>query len=187
MALTLSGAACSEKASHVSPYAGQESRQITSLSAEDVDELSRGGGWGLAKAAELNGMPGPAHLLEMKDEIGLSEAQVTEIIIVRDAMRAEAKTLGRKLIDLEQALDEGFQSKSFTDETLQTALSDLGNVRTQLRFAHLSAHLRTPTILTDDQIVRYNTLRGYGTSEDPCANAPEGHDLAMWRKHNGCE
>jgi hypothetical protein len=27
-------------------------------------------------------------------------------------------------------------------------------------------------------------LRGY--AEDPCLAVPEGHDAAMWRKHNGC-
>ncbi|MBT3972460.1 MAG: hypothetical protein HOE99_01485, partial [Acidiferrobacteraceae bacterium] len=49
-----------------SPYVGQETRVIKSLSAEDIDDLINGRGWGLAKPAELNGVPGPAHLLEMQ-------------------------------------------------------------------------------------------------------------------------
>jgi hypothetical protein len=59
--------------SHVTqtPYAGMQSRAIKSLSDNDINELRRGGGWGLALAAELNGMPGPAHLLELKDKIPL--------------------------------------------------------------------------------------------------------------------
>ena len=65
-----SGAGAAE--THPSPYVGQDTRPIKSLSADDILELRRGGGWGLAKAAELNGMPGPAHLLELKDEIPLS-------------------------------------------------------------------------------------------------------------------
>ncbi len=56
---------------HRSKYAGEENREIKSLSADDIDELRNGGGWGLAKAAELNGVPGPAHLLEMKKEIDI--------------------------------------------------------------------------------------------------------------------
>lgn len=36
-------------------YAGQEQREIKSLSAEDVQSLLTGKGMGLAKAAELNG------------------------------------------------------------------------------------------------------------------------------------
>ena len=53
-----------------------------------------------------------------------------------------------------------------------------------LRYVHLAAHLKTLPLLTHDQIARYNVLRGY--AGDPCANPPEGHDLSMWRKHNGC-
>ena len=52
-----------------SKYKGQEHRDIKSLSTDDIAELQRGGGWGLAKAAELNGVPGPVHLLEMEKEI----------------------------------------------------------------------------------------------------------------------
>ncbi len=48
---------------HASKYSGQEKRTIKSLSPDDIAELERGGGWGLAKAAELNGLPGPAHLI----------------------------------------------------------------------------------------------------------------------------
>lgn len=51
--------------SRASKYAGQQKRLIKSLSPGDIAELRRGGGWGLAKAAELNGLPGPAHLLDM--------------------------------------------------------------------------------------------------------------------------
>ena len=64
-----------------SPYAGEESRAVKSLSAEDIAELRRGGGWGLARAAELNGMPGPIHLLELKDDIPLTREQVSAITI----------------------------------------------------------------------------------------------------------
>ena len=54
------------------PYDGMQHRAIKSLSDRDIQELRRGGGWGLALAAELNGMPGPAHLLELKDQIPLT-------------------------------------------------------------------------------------------------------------------
>ena len=62
-----------------SSYAGQQQRSIKSLSDDDIVELQRGGGWGLAKAAELNGVPGPLHLLELKDKIPLSEDQIEQI------------------------------------------------------------------------------------------------------------
>lgn len=73
-----------------SPYAGEEARTVKSLSADDIAELRRGGGWGLAKAAELNGVPGPAHLLELKDEIPLTPEQVTLLEDIVEEMRAAA-------------------------------------------------------------------------------------------------
>jgi hypothetical protein len=75
------GAALAQHGGHgpASPYAGEQTRAIKSLSQDDIAELRRGGGWGLAKAAELNGVPGPAHLLELKDDIPLNEEQVAAI------------------------------------------------------------------------------------------------------------
>ena len=71
------------------PYAGLQNRAIKSLSDKDMEELRRGGGWGLALPAELNGMPGPAHLLELKDKIGLSEDQARDIQSLFDQMKQE--------------------------------------------------------------------------------------------------
>src|SRR5210317_2643476 len=73
-----------------SSYAGQEDREIKSLSESDIEELKNGRGWGLAKAAELNGVPGPAHLLEMKSEIALSKDQVKKIEAIYKEMKRKA-------------------------------------------------------------------------------------------------
>ncbi len=187
MAFLMSGLALAQHAGHGpgAPYAGEETRAIKSLSDEDIAELQRGGGWGLAKAAELNGVPGPAHLLEFENEIALSSQQVDAIERVFQDMRQAAIEEGERLISREQALEDAFRDRSVTDESLETLLKAVEESRGRLRFIHLSAHLKMPTILTEDQIGRYNTLRGYAA--DPCAQIPAGHDPRMWRKHNGCE
>ncbi len=77
-----------------SKYAGEESRKIKSLSDSDIDDLLNGRGWGLAKAAELNGVPGPKHLLEMSSEIDLSPEQISAINAVWADMNTKAKALG---------------------------------------------------------------------------------------------
>lgn len=171
---------------HTSSYAGQETRDIKSLSADDIAELQRGGGWGLAKAAELNGVPGPAHLLEMKEDIALTADQISAIQALFDAMNAKAKQQGAALIDLERQLEAHFRSGSITDAILKDSLNQIAETREALRYTHLSTHLKTPAILTKHQIALYNQLRGYA-SKDPCANIPKGHNPAMWKKHNGCE
>jgi len=81
----------------------------TSLSREDIDELKRGGGWGLAKAAELNGMPGPLHLLELKDEIPLTPEQVEAVTAVYKRMRVAAVAEGERFLDAEQDLEDAFR------------------------------------------------------------------------------
>lgn len=170
---------------HASPYAGEEARAIKSLSADDIAELRRGGGWGLAKAAELNGVPGPAHLLELKNEIPLSNDQVDAISEIFATMQAAAIAEGERLITREQALDDAFRARTVTNESLRQMLAEIAESRAALRYIHLAAHLTTPPLLTESQIARYHELRGYGA--DPCANVPAGHDPAMWRRHGSCE
>lgn len=144
-----------------SQYSGQEKRAIKSLSAADIKELRRGGGWGLAKAAELNGVPGPAHLLELKNEIPLTESQILAVSALFEEMRSQAITQGEKLIRLERALEMHFQNRTITEPILKASLEAIENTRKELRFVHLATHLKTPKILSEDQIAKYNALRGY--------------------------
>ncbi len=180
-------AQASENASsHHSKYAGQENRAIKSLSAEDIAELKRGGGWGLAKAAELNGVPGPIHLLEMKDEIGLNDTQRSAIGAIYRRMKSQAIIHGERLIDLERRLESGFRNRTITDALLRASLSAIADTKKELRYVHLAAHIETLKILAEKQIRTYNALRGY-SNPDPCANVPKGHNAEMWRKHNNCD
>lgn len=181
------GSALGQQGGHgqASPYAGEETRAIKSLSADDIAELRRGGGWGLARAAELNGVPGPAHLLEIKDEIPLSDDQVASIGEIFATMQAAAIAQGERLIASEQALDDAFRARSVTDESLRQMLAEIEESRAALRYIHLAAHLDTLPLLTESQIARYVALRGYDA--DPCPKVAAGHDPAMWRQHSGCQ
>jgi Spy/CpxP family protein refolding chaperone len=175
----------SSEVSFKSAYIGQERREIKSLSKSDIEELENGNGWGLAKAAELNGVPGPVHLLEMKTEIGLSQDQIGRIEILYQEMKRQAISLGSELIEYERELNTHFANRTITEELLRQLLEEIAQVQKQLRYAHLSTHLKTTDILTVEQIDLYNKLRGY-FSDDPCKNIPEGHDPEMWKRHNNC-
>ena len=171
--------------SYESKYVGQEHRNIKSLSAGDIEELKRGGGWGLAKAAELNGVPGPAHILEMEEEINLTDEQKKILQKIFNDMKVDAVALGEQLIHLEEKLNSGFSNGIMDQALLEKSVQEIEKTRAELRLVHLSTHLQTPNILTNEQIILYNKLRGY--SGDPCRNIPEGHDPEMWIKHNGCK
>jgi hypothetical protein len=180
----LSLAATAQHHGH-SPYAGMERREIKSLSDADIADLRRGAGWGLALSAELNGMPGPAHVLELKDRLGLSPAQIASIEAIFLAMQTEARAAGESFIAAEAAIEGAFRQGNLTEDRLRSLVAAAAEARANLRFIHLSRHLQTPALLTADQIARYNELRGY-TASDPCKNIPQGHDPAMWRRHNNC-
>lgn len=179
-------ATAAEKPSYRSNYTGQETRSIKSLSDDDIKQLQRGQGWGLAKAAELNGLPGPAHILQMKQEISLTGEQQAKIQAMFDDMKAKAIPLGKRLIKLEKKLNDEFANNIITDVSLRRQLDGIYKVLAELRYVHLAAHLETPKVLTAHQIKEYNRLRGYKNS-DPCNNIPKGHDAQMWKQHNGCQ
>lgn len=170
----------------LSPYAGEQARAIKSLSVDDVDELLSGGGWGLAKPAELNGMPGPAHLLDIQNKIMLSAEQINAIREIWARMNAKARHLGKRYVALETELDRKFASGRIDDVRLKSMLAEIGAVRSELRYTHLAAHLESLPILKPEQVALYNRLRGY-VGEDPCRNIPAGHNSAMWKKHHDCE
>lgn len=162
-----------------------QSRTIKSLSENDIQELRRGGGWGLALSAELNGMPGPAHLLELKDQIPLTQDQVAKTEALFQDMRKAAIPAGERLIAAETAIEAAFAKGSVDEALLRRLLADAEAARTELRFVHLSQHDKTVQFLKPEQINRYNMLRGY--AEDPCKNIPAGHHPEMYRRHMGCK
>lgn len=168
----------------ITPYAGLQSRTIKSLSETDLEELRRGGGWGFALPAELNGKPGPAHLLELQDELGLSKDQVKKIEAIHSEMREQAIVVGERFIEAEAALSEAFAGDQLDLAELNKLVEVAEAASAELRLVHLSRHLQTTPLLSADQIQQYNILRGY--ANDPCSSVPEGHDPAMWKKHNGC-
>src|SRR5712692_2276537 len=75
------------------PYAGMQTRPIKALSEQQMADLAAGRGMGMALAAELNGYPGPVHVLELADKLNLSPDQRAGIQRLFDSMKAEAVPL----------------------------------------------------------------------------------------------
>ena len=149
------------QATSPAPYAGQQSREIKALSGDEQADLLAGKGMGLAKAAELNGYPGPAHVLELAGELALSAEQRARTQAVWQAMDARARALGQQVVDAERELDALFASKQVTRERLGEQVDRIGVLQAQLRAVHLEAHLEQARILTPEQTTRYAARRGY--------------------------
>ncbi|MEX0915027.1 MAG: hypothetical protein WD397_11365 [Wenzhouxiangellaceae bacterium] len=163
-------------ASEASPYSGEEAREIKALSDPDISGLLAGKGMGYAKAAELNGYPGPAHVLELAEELSLTADQQAETQAIFDRMQASAKDLGAELVAAERELDQAFKDKSIDESSLPELVREIGEIESRLRAVHLDAHLRQTGLLADHQIARYKMLRGYQHG---------GHGSHLKHQHGG--
>lgn len=144
------------------PYGGMQARSIKALSDQQIADLGDGRGMGLALAAELNGYPGPSHVLELADTLDLSAEQRAEMRRLFDSMKAEAMLLGAKLIEQEADLDRQFASRIVTPESLKISTAAVAATQGMLRETHLKYHMSTGNILTASQLKKYAELRGYG-------------------------
>ena len=145
-----------------SHYAGMEAREIKALSSADIEGIRAGRGMSLALAAELNGYPGPLHVLELSDRLALTVQQTHETQALYQQMKAAAMAAGEEFVRAERELDRLFASKSATPQQLGASLARVADAQARLRGTHLQAHLEQVRILTPEQVKQYNKLRGYG-------------------------
>ena len=148
----------------ISKYTGQENRIIKSLSPEDIESLQTGTGdafGGMAKLAELNGYPGPRHVLDLANELELSNRQKENITTIYDNMKNKSVELGQEILNVEKIANEEFINKTITDSQMKQLIFKSSEIYGQLRYAHLSTHLKMLAILTPEQVNLYNNLRGY--------------------------
>jgi Spy/CpxP family protein refolding chaperone len=174
VAVTLASAALAQHAGHGqhtghgqhrSAYADLAMRPIKALSEDQVGDLKAGRGMGLSLPAELNGYPGPKHVLELADQIGLSAAQRQTTSQLIDAMSAEAVALGIEIIAQEGRLESLFADHKADADQTRAVVDRIGAAQASLRFVHLKYHLAMRTALTAEQIEKYAGLRGYTSTK----------------------
>jgi Spy/CpxP family protein refolding chaperone len=157
------------------PYTGLQARPLKALSEAQIADLRAGRGMTLALAAELNGYPGPLHVIELADALALTPDQRTRMQALYQAMKAEAVPLGEQLITEEAELDRQFASHVVTEPTLIAATAQVGQTQATLRATHLRYHLLTVKVLTPEQMRRYAQLRGYENAAPAQQHHPGMH------------
>ena len=148
-------------AQHAQPYAGQQDRPVKALSEAEVRGYLSGAGMGYARAAELNHYPGPMHVLELAESLELSADQLRRTQALFETVKEEARRLGAEIVEKERELDALFAEAQATDEKVEAVLEEIAALQARLRGAHLRAHIAQRDIMSDDQIARYDALRGY--------------------------
>jgi Spy/CpxP family protein refolding chaperone len=152
---------CQHRKPAAQPYAGQQTREVTSLSAEEQRGFLDGRGMGLAKSAELNGHPGPMHVLELAEELKLTPEQREAVKAAFDRMKAKARALGDAYVKAERAVDEAFRSGAPDTTNVAARVAEANRLLGEVRLSHLLAHVEITPLLTSEQRARYAELRGY--------------------------
>ena len=146
-----------------SPYLQRPQGEIRSLTPREIQDLETGAGMGMALPAELNGYPGPRHVLDADaaGRLPLTPAQRAAVSRIFAAMKSDAERLGREVLQLEGDLELRFRHGHIDEAALRDLLRRANEARTELRFVHLRAHLATRALLTPAQLAAYQKVRGY--------------------------
>ncbi|MBF9034394.1 periplasmic heavy metal sensor [Rhodobacterales bacterium HKCCE2091] len=170
LALSLVAVATAAAGQTAQPYAGQERRPIAALSDDEVQGLLEGRGLGYALSAELNGWPGPLHVLELADDLALTAEQRDRVEAIRQDMLSTVRPIGAELVEAETALDDLFAGGAPEADAILAAAERVGAIEARLRAAHLAAHVETTPVLTPHQRMIYGRARGYGAAHEPAAH-----------------
>ena len=148
---------------HSTHPGGASAPSTAGYSAEErAAGLREGRGMGLAMPAEGNGYPGPRHVLELADQLGLSPHQRRRTEALFAEMLANAGRLGSQLLAEEAALEALFRERRATPRLLEAATRRIGETEAALKLTHLRTHLVMMEVLSPEQVARYVALRRSG-------------------------
>ena len=116
---------------------------------------------GASLPAELNGVPGPLHVMQMAHRLKLDPVQRAAVERITAEMKASAQRLGAELIAAEADLDKAFRSGAADEGSVRDATAHIAALQGRLRAVHLVAHLQTRRLLSSEQVAIYNAQRGY--------------------------
>lgn len=128
------------------------------------ENVRDGRGFGMAFVADQQGYPGPLHVLELKDRLGLSRDQEAKAQALLAAMFAESRPKSARLLHAEARLRHLFATGRPDEAAVRTAVGEVETARADVRLVHLLFHLKMRDALTDAQRRIYQEARWGGPS-----------------------
>ncbi len=125
----------------------------------DKEALLKGEGAGQGTYAELNGYPGPKHVLDLASTLNLTTEQKRHITEIYKAMDSRARELGARIVHVEDELNTAFRQGLVNERSVNDDAEQIGRLRGRLRAVHLTAHMKTKDFLTRAQLDMYKSLR----------------------------
>jgi hypothetical protein len=140
--------------------------EIRTMTKDEVRGWREGRAMTLARAAEKNHYPAPYFALKMISELALFEDQIAPMRAIFDALHRRAMQLGRQLLEEETKLELYFEDQEKDPPKLEAIVRESARLRGEIRLLHLQADIETRKILSQDQLVKYEALRGVDPAED---------------------
>ena len=81
-----------------------------------------------------------------------------------DSHKSEARAIGKKLVEAERSLEQLFRSGTVPQAALAEAVAKAAALHGEFRLSHLETHRRMRPLLSEEQVARYDALRGYAAS-----------------------
>src|SRR5437763_9335006 len=116
------------------PGTPSEGHRRAQACLDEFDAVVRDGrGFGLAFAADQHGYPGPMHVLELKDRLGLTPEQEARVRALMHAMFAESRPKSARLLEAEARLRELFAAGGADEATVRAATEKAERARAEGR------------------------------------------------------
>ncbi|MFG0274816.1 MAG: hypothetical protein ACF8QF_07155 [Phycisphaerales bacterium] len=164
---TGAAAQAQQRSDYATEHAGVGDPLLRHLTPAQIRGLGAAAGLGLAKPAELHGLPGPKHVLELADDLELTDEQRDRTQRAYERMRDRAIPAGQRVLDAERRVGEVMQSHPrVIEDEVARALDDAADAWRLLAREHIVAHAEMLSILTPAQVQRYSVLRGYTEAGD---------------------
>jgi hypothetical protein len=113
----------------------------------------------MALAGELNHYPSPDKVIKFKKELGLSPAVIDKLNVINKELRRKKLEMGLIIIRNERALDSIFKYHILNNGSLIFYANRYGLYQGELRNVILQACLVTRTLLSQQQINKFEALQ----------------------------
>jgi len=144
---------------------GHQGRGHGAMQAREFRNLQQGRGMGMGRVAEVNGYPGPMHVLQHAEALELAEGQIERSRELMSRVKSRAPELGKQIVDAERRLAAMFAEGGINAAEMDALLLEIAKLRAHLRSLHLTAHLDQAAVLTEAQLLKYKELRSAARAE----------------------
>jgi Spy/CpxP family protein refolding chaperone len=139
---------------------GPDGHRVAQRCIEEFERVvADGRGFGLAFAADQHGYPGPQHILELRERLGLTPEQQRRAAALLEVMLAESRPRSARLLEAERRLADIFRMGTAEEAAVRAAAAEVERARSEVRLTHLLTHLKARDLLTEAQRRLYHEAR----------------------------